>query len=184
MTDVSHKRRSSDHDLLETQMDYFFMNRKTDSELMTLLNILDCESGFSFACAVDKGPGDFLVSVICNGLVFCGRKRVVRRTGSEHAVSALSTAVCHARKEETNQSASMGTHEFANRLKDRLGRYELEQVVKIEINITDPIVARVVRHASWYRVKLDGYSPFRAVKGRPYGGEVVWVSRSLGEFQA
>ena len=34
----------------------------------------------------------------------------------------------------------------------------------------------VVRHASWLlhrcRVKLDGYTPYRAISGRPHGGEV------------
>ena len=55
-------------------MDQFFMNRKTDSEPTTVLNILRCESGSAFACAVDKGPGDFFVSVMCEGLEFCGRK--------------------------------------------------------------------------------------------------------------
>ena len=46
----------------------------------------------------------------------------------------------------------------------------LELVLKIEINITDPIAPWVVRHASWllngYSVKVDGYSPYRAIKGK------------------
>ena len=40
---------------------------------MTVLHVLDCESGCTFACAVVIGQGEFLVSVICNGLEFCGR---------------------------------------------------------------------------------------------------------------
>ena len=56
-----------------------------------------------------------------------------------------------------------------------------EQMLKIEINITDPIVPWAVRHASWllnrYRVKLDDFSPHRVIKGWPHGGEVV----ELGE---
>ena len=43
MPDWRHERRSSDRDVPETKMDDFFMNRKTDSELMTVLNFLDCE---------------------------------------------------------------------------------------------------------------------------------------------
>ena len=35
----------------------FFVSRKTDSELMTVLNVLACESGCAYACAVDEGPG-------------------------------------------------------------------------------------------------------------------------------
>ena len=79
------------------------MNRKTDSEQMTVLNFLDCESGCTFAGAIDKGPRDFFVSVICKGLEFCGWKSVVLRTDSEHAISASSTAACQARAEQTSK---------------------------------------------------------------------------------
>ena len=65
------------------------MNRKTDSELMSVLNVLDCESECTFACAVDKGPGDFLVSVICKELQFCGRKRVLFRTARHRSNRSL-----------------------------------------------------------------------------------------------
>ena len=47
----------------------------------------------------------------------------------------------------------------------------------IEINIRDPIVSRVVRHASCslnpYRAKLDGCTPYRVIQTRPHGGNVV-----------
>ena len=111
------------------------------------------------------------------------------RTDSEHAM--LSTAVCQARTEETileyspkYSAARMGATDVANRLVEeqiRTKRGRLEQVPKIEINITDPIVPWVVRHASWLlnqvRVKLNDNSPYRAIKGRPYGREAV----ELGE---
>ena len=71
MRDLPHQQRSSDRDVLETQMDYFLTNRESDSELMTVLNFLDCDSGCTFACAVDTGPGDFLVSATRTGLEFC-----------------------------------------------------------------------------------------------------------------
>ena len=89
MLDLPSKRRSS---VRETQMGYFFTNRMTDSELMTVFNFVDCKSGCSSACAVDKGPGDCLVNAVCKGMEFCGRKRVVLRTDSERAVPVLSTA--------------------------------------------------------------------------------------------
>ena len=63
--DLPHKRRSPDRDVSDTKMDHFIMDRKTDSELMTALNSLDRESGCVFACAADKGPGDFSVSIVC-----------------------------------------------------------------------------------------------------------------------
>ena len=77
---LPHKRRSSDRDVSETEMDFFCMDHKTDRELMTVLkNFLDCESGCAFACAVDTGPGDFPVSVVCKDLECCGSKRAVLR---------------------------------------------------------------------------------------------------------
>ena len=64
-------------------MDYFFTNRKSDGELMTVLNFLDCDSECTFACAVDKGPGDFLVSATRTGLEFrAGRESCSARTAS------------------------------------------------------------------------------------------------------
>ena len=68
---------------------------------MTVLSFMDCESGCVSACATDKGTSDLFVSVVGKGMEFCGRKRVVLRTDSERAISALSTAVCQARTEET-----------------------------------------------------------------------------------
>ena len=100
--DLPHKGHSSDPDVHEMKMDHSFANRRTDSELMTVLNFLHRESGSTFAFAVHKGPGDFPVSVTSQGLEVCGRKRLVLRTDSGHAVSALSTAVCQASAEENH----------------------------------------------------------------------------------
>ena len=164
MPDLPHKRRTSDGDIPQTQMDYFFMNRKGDTELLTVLNFLDCESGCMFSCAVDKGPGDYPVSVVCKGLQFCGRKRIVMRTDNENAITALSKAVCEGRTDETAlesgpkySSASMGAIEVANRAVEgqiRAIRSRLEEVLRTRIEITDPIVPWLVRHASWL---LNGY---------------------------
>ena len=96
MPDLPHKQRRSDRDVPETQMDHFFMNRKSDSALMTLLNFLDGVSGCTFACTVTRAPSDSPVSVICKSLEFRGRTRFVLRTDSEHAISALSMALCQA----------------------------------------------------------------------------------------
>ena len=93
--------------------------------------------------------GHLLVSVVCKGMEFCGRKRVVHRTDSEYAISALNTAVCQTRIEETIlensskcSSSSMGAREVANRLAEgqiRTTRARLEKVQKVDIDITDPI---------------------------------------------
>ena len=50
-------RRNSDRDVAETQMDYTFMNRKRDIDLMCVLNFLACESGCTFVCDGVEGPG-------------------------------------------------------------------------------------------------------------------------------
>ena len=68
------------------------------------------------------------------------------------------TAVCWERMEQTilenspkYASASMGAIEVANRLMEgqmRTIRGRLEQVLKIQKHITNPIVPWIVRHAS------------------------------------
>ena len=126
MPDLPYKLRGSDRDVPEAQMDCCVTNRRWT-----------------------EGLGDFPVSVIFNGFKFCGRKRVVLESDQEHVFSVLSMAVCQARTEETllwklpqYSSASMGATEVANRLVDKSGRHE--QVLKIEMIITDPIVSWVV----------------------------------------
>ena len=60
-------------------------------------------------------------------------------------------------------------------------RGRMDVMLNLEINITDPIVPRVVRHASWLlhlnRFRFDGENPYRASRGRPNGGKIV----ELGE---
>ena len=50
-------KRNSDRDETETQMDYFFMNRKSDIGLMRVLNLLACESGCTLVFDGVEGPG-------------------------------------------------------------------------------------------------------------------------------
>ena len=86
-----------------------------------------------------QGKGHAAVSVVCGGMEFRGRKRFVLRTDSEHAISALSTAVCQARTEGTSlanalkfASASADAIEVANRLVEariRTIRGRREQVI-------------------------------------------------------
>ena len=82
-------------------------------------------------------------------------------------------------------SARMGATEVANLLVEgqiRTIRGRLEQVVKIDIDITDTIrpMGRSTRLlvAEQVQSQLDGFTPCR-VKGRPYGGEVV----ELGDWK-
>ena len=42
MPDLPRKKRSSERDYPEMQLDYFFMNRRSDTELLTTLNLLHC----------------------------------------------------------------------------------------------------------------------------------------------
>ena len=128
-------------------MDNFFIDRKTDSELTILLNLLDCESRLPFACAVDRGPGDLFVSVFSRGLKFCERNRAELRTDNGHAI--LREARRCAKEEQRKTSSgtrqtslqpawvpSMGAIEVANRLVERrirTSRGRLEQVLNIEL---------------------------------------------------
>ena len=131
------------------------MTRNADSELMAVLNFLDCESGCTSACAVDKGPCDSSVS---KGLEMCGRK-----TRAQNRQASMLSLRTHGEVPSKN-----GGDRIAYRLVEgqiRTIRRRLEQSQKIEINITDLSVPWVVRHVSWllnrYRVKL-GFSPCRA----------------------
>ena len=59
------------------------MNRKMDSELMAVLNFLGCESGCAFACAVEKSPRDFSISVFAEDWsCAAGRESLSERTRS------------------------------------------------------------------------------------------------------
>ena len=86
-------------------------------------------------------------------------KRIVLRSVNEHAVSASSTAVCQAKTEETilenppmYLSVSMGEPLAGGQIRTIRGR--LVQMLKIDVDITDPVVPVVVlswtdsRHAS------------------------------------
>ena len=186
MPDLPYKLRSSDRDVIETQMDYFYMNRRTDSELMTVLNFLGCESGCAFPCAVEKSPRDFLVSVFAKDWS-CAAGRVSWSERTRSMLSLLESRRCAKQerrkpsskiRHSTRQPAWVKLIEVVHRLVEgpiRTIRGRLEQVLKIETNIKDPIVPWVVRRASfllyWYRVKLDVYPSYRVSKGRPYGGK-------------
>ena len=159
------------------------MNRKWDRELMTVLNFLDCLSGCTFACAVDKGPGDFLVSVICKGMEFRGRKRVVLRTDSE-AISALTTAVCPARAEETilenspKYSSPRGCESLGGRTdQDDKSTTGAGAKDRDQHHGSCRSTDRSTRFLVAESIKLVGSSAYSATEGWPYGGEVV----ELGE---
>ena len=68
-----HRRRSSECDLPETQLDCFFMNRKTGQRADVGAQLPGLRVSCQFDCAVNKSQGDFPVRVVCRGR----RKRVV-----------------------------------------------------------------------------------------------------------
>ena len=77
-------------------------------------------------------------------------------------------------------SENMGAINVASRLVEgqiRTIRGRLDQVLQIEINITDPTVPWVVRHACWLvdlgQSQARRLSAMPPSKGRPYGGEVA-----------
>ena len=68
-------------------------------ELMTVSNILDCESRCTIKRASDNGTGRLSVSIVCKGVEFCGRQRGGIGENSEHAVTAL----CRGRRETSSR---------------------------------------------------------------------------------
>ena len=137
-------------------------------ELITVSITLDCESGCRISRASGKDTGRLSVSIVCKGVEFCGRKRVVSRENNEHA-SGLSKAVWQAGMKGNiiedapkQSSASRGATELASRLVRR----------------------RIVRHGSpllhWHRGRIEGYVTCRANKGRTYQFSEEVLGRTPG----
>ena len=140
-----------------TQSNCLSTNRKWGSE--------DCESGCTFACAVDKVPGDFPCSVICKRIGVLWQEESRAHNGTASMLSALNAAVCHARTENTilensllYSSASIGAIEAANHVKAGSDQ-DNTRTTGTDAEDRDQhhsVVPWVVRHAN---VKVDGCTP-------------------------
>ena len=70
------------------QIDYFFMNRRGDPDLLSLLGVRECQVGATACTICDKGPSNYSAEMIVNFIKFCGRKRCILRHDNEHAIAA------------------------------------------------------------------------------------------------
>ena len=179
----------SDHQIAETQMDYFFVNRKGDADLLTVQNFVDVGSGAICCCVADKGPNLFQVQVVSAFLDWTGRTEILLRTDSENAATAMAKAIKIYRVNEQTQleasprysSSSLGVCERLNGVVEgqlRTLRKASEDALNIPIKIEDTsVVCWLVRHAGWlltrFLRKRDGLTPYMKLKGKPYSGEIA-----------
>ena len=174
--------------------DYCFMQDAPDSELFTILDMLDVALGMMAAISVEeKGPATYVVSAVVEHLRTWGRKKVIFRIDGEQAIRALGVSIQHARSEETviecrpkYSSPSMGPVDNMN--KELCGlvrcfRIYLRKKAKMEITTESPLLPWV-RHCGWilsrYAVRADGRTGYSRLKGREYTagiaifGEALW----------
>ena len=95
-----HRRRRGGRDLPELQVDYMFMGRRGEKELICALHAIDTEFLARTVIRADKGPIDFVIRGILEFLGEIGRKRIVIRSDNEQAVKALVQAVALHREDE------------------------------------------------------------------------------------
>ena len=177
----------SDHEIPEFHLDFFFMGRSDEKDLLTFLNCIDCQSGGVLACGEGKSPDSYSVKAVCVFIDFCGRKRVCLRTDRENAATAVADQVKLFRAEETlvessprYSSVSLGKVERANREVEgqiRAIRHTLEEGIAEKLSVRLAVFMWMGRQASWtttrFLVKADGNTPYQRIKGKPYSGDVA-----------
>ena len=128
------------------QLDSFFLDRRGDTDILTVRNFLHCPSGASLVQCCDRGPPNHVVQAVATFMDFLGLKKICLRTDGEPASGAPARAVKIARNEETqlettsrHLSSSLGAAERSNRSVER----------------SDPMHAdrsrEVSGHVLWYR---------------------------------
>ena len=113
-----HRRRRGGRDIPELQVDYMFMGRRGEKELIYALHAIDTEFLARTVIRADKGPIEYVIHGILEFLGEIGRKRIVNRCDNEPAVKALVQAVAVHRQDETvmeeipvKSSQSIGSNE-------------------------------------------------------------------------
>ena len=74
--DDPHRLRRGGRDIPEIQVDYMFMGRRGEKELICALHAIDTEFSARVVIRADKGPIDFVISGILEFLGEIGRKRL------------------------------------------------------------------------------------------------------------
>jgi hypothetical protein len=104
------KRRDAD-EVPMVQVDYCFMNRRGDTDILTILTVVHCPSGGVAACIGVKGPAKYPIDVTTNFLQFASCVKIILRHDGENAIEAFSAAKfakCESRRRWT--SARQSTH--------------------------------------------------------------------------
>merc|ERR1712194_683041 len=122
--DWPHRRVVRDPDEVPMiQVDFYFMNKKGDSDIVTLLNCVDCVSGAVCTCVCGKGPEVYVIEMVVNFLSFLGRAEIILRHDGKVAIKSLVRAIQQARSHETQDectprysSSSLGVAESMNRV--------------------------------------------------------------------
>eukprot|EP00971_Amphidinium_carterae_P079080 1564619-Amphidinium_carterae.1 len=168
--------------------DYAFLQDSPGSELFTILNVLDVNTGMivSISCE-NKGATAHVVNTVCAALQNWGRKAIIMRSDGEPAIKALTKAIQTKREHTTvlehsprYSSASMGAIENVNKEVSglvRVYRLMLKDKAKVEINVSSMVLPWMVRHAGWvishYHIRADGCTAHRRLKGRDYKGQIA-----------
>ena len=181
-----HRRRRGGRDLPELQVDYMFMGRRGEKELICALHAIDTEFLARTVIRADKGPIDFVFQGILEFLGEIGRKRIVIRSDNEPAVKALVQAVALHREDETvieeipvKSSQSIGCNEHDHFLVGGMARalrIDMEKRFGDNFPVLHAVYSWILRHSGWllnrFCVGRDGYTAFQRYKGRIYNGEV------------
>ena len=180
------RRRRGGCDLPELQVDYMFMGRRGEKELICALHAIDTESLARTVIRAHKGPIDSVIQGILEFLGEIGRKRIVIRSDNEPAVKALVQAVALHRKDETvieeipvKSSQSIGCNEHDHFLVGGMARalrIDMEKRFGDNFPVLHAVYSWILRYSGWllnrYCVGRDGYTAFQRYKGRIYNGEV------------
>ena len=96
-----HRRRRGGRDLPELHVDYMFIGRQGEKELICALHAIHTLFLARTVIRSDMGPIDFVIEGILEFLGEIGRKRIVIRSDNGPAVKALVQALALHREDET-----------------------------------------------------------------------------------
>ena len=105
-----------------------FLNRRSDTDILTVPNFKHCFSGASLVQCCDKGQANHVVQAVTTFMDFLGFKKTCLRTAGELALGVLAQAIKSARNDETQLETTVSGQ-------IRRMRIALEQ--------TSPLVSRI-----------------------------------------
>ena len=132
------------------RLDYFFLNRRGDADILTVLNFLHCPSSASHVQCCDTDPANHVVQAVTTFMDFLGLTKICLRTDGEAASGAPAQTIKIARIAETQlettprySSSSLGAVERSNRSAEgqiRCMRIALEKSANKSFGIEDNVL--------------------------------------------